>query len=140
MSDSEQAQRARRCLIALRCVLAGLIAVHGWYRLSTGGSPGFGGWLDSQGWPFGVAIAWGITLCEVIGTPLLALGRLQLPLSLLYASIYSVGLVIVHMPFGWFVVGAGRNGMEYSVLLISGFLVLAYQALPMSRRSGAVPS
>lgn len=135
MDDAVMAQRNVRCLVAWRCVLAVLIAAHGWYRLLTGGIPLFGAWLDSQGWPYGTAIAAAITLIEVIGTPLLALGRGQFPLCLIYAAIYSVGLVIVHLPFGWYVVGPGRNGMEYSVLLICSFLVLAWQSAP--RRPGA---
>lgn len=38
-----------------------------------------------------------------------------------------MGIVLVHAPEGWFVVGLGRNGMEYSVLLIVCLLSLAYQ-------------
>ena len=133
MTDVTLAERNRRCLLALRFVLASLVAVHGWYRLGSGGVAGFGGWLDAQGWPFGVAIAASITAIEILATPVLALGRMQFALSLVFAAIYSVGLVIVHLPFGWFVVGGGRNGMEYSVLLISGFLLLAYQSMPRSR-------
>lgn len=41
-----------------------------------------------------------------------------------------MGIVLVHAPHGWFVVGAGRNGMEYSVLLIVCLLLLALQAWP----------
>ncbi len=135
MSEQQRALRDHRSVIALRCVLAVLIAAHGWYRLTTGGIVLFGAWLDSQGWPFGTAIAAAITLIEVIGTPLLALGRFQFALCLCYVAIYSVGLVIVHLPFGWYVVGPGRNGMEYSVLLISAFLILAYQSRPESARA-----
>lgn len=130
MNESILAQRNRHCLLILRCVLAGLIAAHGWYRFSTGGVAGFGGWLSAQGWPFGLGLAGAITVIEIAGTPLLAIGRFQFALSLIFASIYMVGLVLVHWPFGWFVVGGGRNGMEYSVLLISGFLLLAYQSMP----------
>ena len=86
-------------------------------------------------WPYGTAIAATITLIEVIGTPLLAAGRFQFALCLVFAAIYSVGLVIVHLPFGWYVVGPGRNGMEYSVFLISSFLILAWQSAP--RRASA---
>jgi putative oxidoreductase len=130
MDDGTTALRNARSLVAWRCVLAGLIAAHGWYRLTTGGIPLFGAWLDSQGWPYGTAIAAAITLIEVIGTPLLAAGRFQFALCLIFAAIYSVGLVIVHLPFGWYVVGPGRNGMEYSVFLICSFLILAWQSAP----------
>ena len=35
--------------------------------------------------------------------------------------------VLVHLPAGWFVVGLGRNGMEYSVLLIACLLLVGWQ-------------
>jgi putative oxidoreductase len=133
--EQEQATRDARAMVAWRCVLAGLIAAHGWHRWLTGGVPLFGGWLDAQGWPMGTVLAAGITFIEIVGTPLLALGRLQFVLCLVYAAIYSVGLVIVHLPFGWYVVGPGRNGMEYSVLLIASFLILAWRSRPYARRA-----
>ncbi len=136
MNEAPHALRDHRSVVALRCVLAVLIAAHGWYRLTTGGIPLFGAWLESQGWPFATAIAAAITLIEVVGTPLLVLGRCQFVLCLCYAAIYSVGLVIVHLPFGWYVVGPGRNGMEYSALLISAFMILAYQSRPDFARRG----
>ena len=34
-----------------------------------------------------------------------------------------MGIILVHLREGWFVVGGGRNGVEYSVLLVSIFLV-----------------
>lgn len=36
-------------------------------------------------------------------------------------------LVLVHAPFGWFVVGAGRNGVEYSVLLLVLLCCVGYR-------------
>ena len=59
-----------------------------------------------------------------------ALGRFVWPLSLAYSAIYSVGIVLVHAPAGWFVVGAGRNGAEYSVLLIVTLLCVGWQHAP----------
>ena len=43
---------------------------------------------------------------------------------------------MVHMPAGWFVVGLGRNGMEYSVLLIACLAMLAYVHWPRRRPEG----
>jgi len=34
------------------------------------------------------------------------------------------GIALAHFPDGWFVVGGGRNGMEYSVLLILCLVVI----------------
>lgn len=124
------ALRAQRALLAIRVLLAGLIAAHGWARWLAGGVAPFSEWLDSQGLLLGWWIAAGITVLEVLGSPLLLLGRLVWPLCLLYSMIYSVGIVLVHWPAGWFVVGLGRNGMEYSVLLITALLAVAYAQGP----------
>lgn len=118
--------RSRIAWIVLRVTLAGLIAAHGWARLLAGAVEPFAGWLTTLGLP-GLLIAWGITAVEILGTPLFALGRLAFPLSLLYAAIYTAGIVTVHAPAGWFVVGLGRNGAEYSVLLIVALLCVGFQ-------------
>lgn len=120
-------RRSAACWAALRIVLAGLLAAHGWARLLAGGVVPFGAWLESQGFPFGLGIAAAITAIEILGTLLFAAGFWVWPLSLLFASIYSVGAVLVHLPAGWFVVGLGRNGMEYSVLLIACLLLVGVQ-------------
>jgi putative oxidoreductase len=122
--------RAVLALTVLRCVLALLIAIHGWARFLSGGVVPFGGFLDSVGFPLGFWIAAAITAYEIFGTPLLAWGRLVLPLTLGYAFIYVMGIVLVHAQAGWFVVGLGRNGMEYSVLLIVCLLLVGLQAWP----------
>ena len=116
--------------LVLRVTRAGLLAAHGWARWMAGGVEPFGVWLDSLGFPFGRAIAWTITAIEILGTPLFAAGRFVFPLSLLYACIYTTGLVLVHAKAGWFVVGLGRNGMEYSVLLIVALLCVGAQHAP----------
>ena len=111
----------------LRLLLAGLIAAHGWARFIAGGVVPFGEWLGTQGFPFGLAIAAAITALEIVGTLLLAARRFVLPLTLVYAGIYAMGIVLVHAPAGWFVVGLGRNGAEYSVLLIACLLMVGLQ-------------
>lgn len=127
---SKTKSREQTSLMALRILVSGLIAAHGWARWIAGGVEPFGDWLGEQGVPLGFVIAAGITAFEIIGTPLLALGRGVFYLCLGYVGIYLVGIVMVHAPEGWFVVGLGRNGMEYSVLLIASLLCLAYQQQP----------
>ena len=119
--------------LVLRLVLAGLIAAHGYHRLVTGGSFGFGAWLTSQGVPFGTIVAWVVTLSEIAGSALLALSRAVFATTLLLSTIYLVGIVMVHAPSGWFVVGPGRNGAEYSVLLIVALLCVGIQFAPGKR-------
>lgn len=124
------ASRDRIGWTILRVTLALLIAAHGWVRFLDGGVVPFGGWLDGQGLTFGFAIAATITAIEILGTVAFALGRFVWPLSLAYSAIYAVGIVLVHAPAGWFVVGAGRNGAEYSVLLIVALLCVGWQHAP----------
>ena len=129
-------RRGRHALLFLRLVLAGLLAAHGWARLIAGGVVPFGAWLDGIGFaPLGFAIAAGVTGYEILGTLLLALGRWTTWLCLGFCAIYAAGLVLVHWPAGWFVVGLGRNGMEYSVLLIACLALLAYVHAPERARS-----
>ena len=124
---SSSDSRSASSWLLLRLLLAGMIAAHGWARWYAGGVTPFGNWLDSLGFPFGMAIAVSITAFEILGTLLFAAGRFVFPLSLVYAAIYFVGILLVHMPAGWFVVGLGRNGMEYSVLLIACLLLVGAQ-------------
>ena len=109
----------------LRYGLAVLIFIHGAHRLYHGGVTPFGGFLDSQGFPFGLALAWGITIYELVGPVLLAVRRFVMPIALISAVQYATGIWLVHWQHGWFVVGSGRNGMEFSVLLILSLIVLA---------------
>ena len=113
-------------LVLIRVVLAVLMFVHGAARISYSIVDDFGGFLGSQGIPLGFFIAWGITLFEIIGSVLLAVGSYTWVIALLFAVELAVGVAMVHWKEGWFVVGAGRNGMEYSALMIASFLAVAY--------------
>jgi len=113
-------------LIFIRVVLAVLMFVHGAARISNGTVGGFGEFLGSQGIPLGFYVAWGITLFELVGSVLLAVGFYTWIIALIFAVHLSVGIALVHWKEGWFVVGSGRNGIEFSVLLIASFLAIAY--------------
>lgn len=125
---------AQKALVIQRILLSLLIAAHGWARFLSDGVQPFGIWLDSLGFPLGLGIAYWITGLEIIGTPFLALGKLVVYLCPVYAAIYVMGIILVHAPEGWFVVGLGRNGMEYSVLLVVCLLSVTYQYLPERKR------
>lgn len=112
----------RTLWLVLRIALAGLILAHGWYRCLNGGVAPFGEFLDAQGFKVGLALAWAVTVFEMIAPILLIAGRFVFPVTLVCSVIYALGIWLVHAPAGWFVVGAGRNGVEYSVLLIIALL------------------
>ena len=126
MNDTPPAVARPDCpLLGFRLLVALLIGIHGWYRLHAGTSSGFGDWLATQGIPLAHAVAWGVTIGEIVGSACLAIGVCVRPFALLFMAIYAMGIVLVHAPEGWFVVGAGRNGMEYSVLLIGSLTLVA---------------
>ena len=76
-----------------------------------------------------------ITLGEIVGTVALAAGLFVRPLALYFAAELAMGILLVHRHDGWFVVGGGRNGMEYSVLLIA-VLLFAGMGDPRAARVG----
>ncbi len=117
---------SRTAITFLRWLVAGLLLIHGITRIALGLVDDFGGFLSGVGFPFGTALAWLITGTEVLGSLLLALGRWIRPLALFFAAEMVAGILLVHAQEGWFVVGAGRNGMVYSVLLIGVLLAVAY--------------
>jgi putative oxidoreductase len=135
MIDHTQAIRAERGLRLLRCALGLLLLIHGIARVYNGTVFGFGGWLSSLGFPFGTGIAVFITAWELSATWLLAFGprRWLPPICAVFMTIYACGIWLVHWPEGWFVVGAGRNGSEYSVLLIACLAMLAWIYWPAFR-------
>ncbi|HCU65174.1 MAG TPA: DoxX family protein [Rheinheimera sp.] len=117
----------KRLWLVLRLTLALLMAIHGWTRWLNGGVLPFGDWLTSQGLPAGFYLAAFVTAYEIIATLLYAAGKWLWQLSVGFVLIYATGLVLVHAPFGWFVVGAGRNGVEYSVLLLVLLCCVGYR-------------
>ena len=135
MNDSNGV-RADLALDVIRIGVAALIFVHGAARLGYGGVEPFGGGLDAHGFPFGRAQAWAVTMYELVA-PMLIVARRFVTLACLgHIFILSIGLVLVHAPNGWFVVGLGRNGVEYSVLLILCLIAVAWRHWPASLLRG----
>lgn len=120
--------------LVIRLTLAVLLAAHGWMRFLGGGVVPFGDWLNTQGFAAGFYLAAAITAYEILATLLYAAGKWVWQLSVVFVLIYSCGLVLVHAPFGWFVVGAGRNGMEYSMLLIVTLSCIAYRDYQLNKQ------
>ena len=122
--------RASAALDVVRVVVAGLIFIHGAARFYFGGVEPFGGWLAGQGFPFGLQQAWAVTIYELVA-PLFIVARRFVTIACLgHIFILSLGRVLVHAPAGWFVVGLGRNGVEYSVLLITCLICMAWAHWP----------
>ncbi len=112
-------------LTLLRAGTAMVLIIHGVARAWLGIVDDFGGALNSWGFPAGFALAWTITVVEIVGGALLAAGLLVRPLCAWFGFQLLMGIYLIHGRVGWFVVGAGRNGVEFSVLLILCLIVIA---------------
>ena len=121
----DSARRKHLAINMIRVFLGATMIIHGVARIYAGGVAPFGGFLSAQGFPLGFYIAWAITVFEVTGGIMLAAGYFVPVLAAIFAVELIMGIALVHAKDGWFVVGLGRNGMEYSVLLVVSFLAVA---------------
>lgn len=113
-------------LLLIRVVVATVMFIHGAARISYGTVGGFGEFLGAQGIPLGFYVAWALTIFELVASVLLAAGFYAWIIALIFAAELAMGIFLVHRHDGWFVVGHGRNGMEFSAVLIATLLALAY--------------
>lgn len=116
---------ARWGVTILRAAVASVFVIHGLARTLLRTVGGFGEYLSGSGFPAGAALAWTLTIVEIAGGVALALGLLVRPLTLWFGVQIATGIAMIHGPAGGFVVGAGRNGAEYSALLIACLLAVA---------------
>lgn len=112
----------------LRVGVAAIMLIHGVARVSFGIVDDFGGAFAQWGFPAGNALAWTITVVEIAGGLALAAGIAITPLAAWFVFQLAMGIYLIHGRVGWFVVGAGRNGAEFSVLLILCLLVVMLTA------------
>lgn len=110
----------------LRFALAVILAMHSIPSIFTGSVNDFGRlYLDSVGFaPFGIYLAWAVKLTHLVSIPLLLLNKYMKPVALINISIFLMGIVMIHYAEGWFVVGGGRNGVEFNFLLIFAMLTV----------------
>jgi len=115
----------QRALAIIRVGTALILIVHGLARIRLGIVDDFGVVLGQWGFPAGFWLAWTITVIEILGGLALAAGVLVRPFAGWFIVQLSAGVYLIHWGAGWFVVGAGRNGMEFSALLILCLLAIA---------------
>ena len=113
--------------LVLRIALAAVFFMHGIPSIFTGAVNNFGNqYLNQVGFaPIGLPLAWAIKLSHVACAVLLILNRYIRIAALVTIPILVAGIIMIHAAEGWFVVGAGRNGVEFNVLLISALVYLA---------------
>jgi putative oxidoreductase len=114
----------------LRLATAIILLVHSVPGMLDGGVNAFGNfYLNQQGFaPFGVALAWAIKLSHVAAAILLLWNKYLKWACGVTIAILVAGIVMVHYKEGWFVVGGGRNGVEYNFLLICVLVTIMWPA------------
>ncbi len=111
----------------LRLAVAIIFLSHSLHGIFTGNDVNnFGNlFLNQIGFaPFGVFIAWAVVLSQVITSVLLLIDKYTKISTIINILILIAGVVTVHFKEGWFVVGGGRNGMEFSFILIAVLLTI----------------
>lgn len=111
----------------LRAGLAIIFLSHSLHGIFTGNDVNdFGNlFLNKIGFsPFGVWIAWAVVSSQILTSLLLITNKAVSISCIINIIILVVGIITVHFEEGWYVVGAGRNGMEFSFILIMILLTL----------------
>ncbi|HET6227084.1 MAG TPA: DoxX family protein [Bacteroidia bacterium] len=112
----------------LRFALSVVFAAHSVRTILDGSVNDFGKlYLNEAGFaPFGLLLAWIIKLTHLISVPLLLINKYLKPVCIANLFILVVGIFMVHLKEGWFVVGGGRNGVEFNFVLIFMLLTILF--------------
>ncbi|MBP8114950.1 MAG: DoxX family protein [Chitinophagaceae bacterium] len=110
----------------LRFAVAVILLAHSIPGMIDGGINNFGKYyLNENGFsPIGVPIAWAIKLSHIASAICLLTNRFIKFASIITILVLIMGIIMVHFKEGWYVVGGGRNGMEFNFLLI--FVLLSF--------------
>ncbi|HEY1053581.1 MAG TPA: DoxX family protein [Emticicia sp.] len=112
----------------LRIAIAIILIMHSVPGMLNNGINDFGKhYLNEVGFaPYGVLLAWAIKLSHIVAAFCLVFERYVKWACIVTIIILIAGIVMVHMKEGWFVVGGGRNGVEFNFLMIVVLLTVMY--------------
>jgi len=113
-------------LFVLRLGIPALFMAHAVTRIFNGTIPRFADYLSQFSFlPQPLLWVWAITATEIVAGICLMLGVAMRWAAAALAVIALGGIALIHMHRGWFVGEHGSGGVEYSVCLLLGLLVLA---------------
>jgi len=112
----------------LRLAVTIILLMHSIPGMFNNGINDFGNlYLNETGFaPLGIPLAWAIKLSHVVAAVCLLLNKYVKPAAIITILILITGIIMVHFKEGWFVVGGGRNGVEFNFLLIIVLLTLIF--------------
>jgi len=114
--------------LILRWVVAIILIMHRVPGMFNNGVNDFGNFhLNKIGFsPIGVPLAWAIKLSHLVAEICLILEKYIRWAAIITIVILISGIVMIHFSEGWFVVGGGRNGMEFNFLLIAALVTIMF--------------
>jgi putative oxidoreductase len=112
----------------LRLSVAVILLIHSIPGMFNNGINDFGNlYLNKIGFaPLGLPLAWAIKLSHVVTAICLLFEKFIKPAAFITILILIAGIIMVHLPNGWFVVGGGRNGIEFNILLIVVLITIMF--------------
>ena len=112
----------------LRFAIAIILLPHSVPGMFNNGINDFGDlYLNQIGFaPLGVTIAWAIKLSHVAAAFCLIFEKYVTWASVVTILVLIAGIILVHFKEGWYVVGHGRNGVEFNFLLIFALLTIIF--------------
>lgn len=112
----------------LRLIVVIILLMHGIPGMFDNGINDFGKlYLNEAGFaPIGVPLAWAIKLSHIVCAFCFLFNRYIKPAAIITIIVLIAGIVMVHFKEGWYVVGGGRNGVEFNMLLIFVLLTIMF--------------
>lgn len=110
----------------LRLAVAIILFMHSVPGMFNNGVNAFGNlYLDQIGFaPFGIFLAWTIKLSHLVAALSLLFEKYVKLTSFVTILVLITGIILIHFKEGWYVVGGGRNGVEFNFLLIFALLAI----------------
>jgi putative oxidoreductase len=114
----------------VKLAVCAIILTHGMHRYLYGELGPLGDALAHFGFPFPRLEAQLVNLAETGGVLLIALGVLVRTMCAILIFIFATGVVLIHWQLGFFIVGPGEGGWEFSALLMSCLAAVALDYWP----------
>ena len=120
----------------LRLAVSIVLLMHSLPSIFSGGVNDFGNaYLNQAGFgAAGLPLAWTIKLSHIGAAICFMLDRFVKVAGFVTIVILITGIFMIHLADGWFVVGGGRNGVEFNFLMIAAILTLMFPKVFQSVR------
>ena len=112
----------------LRLAVAVILIMHSVPGMFNNGVNSFGKfYLNEIGFsPVGIPLAWAIKLSHLLAAFCFLFNKFIKPAAIVTILVLVTGIILLHAKEGWYVVGGGRNGIEFNFLLIAVLLTIMF--------------